>query len=190
VLPRHEFTASAVVSVTALIVRSAHAHDHDYRIALSLREVYLQSSWTVFGQRALGLRLAAGVALGKPVLDFTRPFDFSIDVFGTEPQPDRVPAPVVSMDASAGFLARIGPVRFGPQLVYSSTWLRDAGGYTVDVDLPFTLSTRLHAVGVGFLVDVRPHPNVSLTVEGRAYLQSRLPGGSIRFGLGFSWSAA
>jgi hypothetical protein len=94
------------------------------------------------------------------------------------------------MDASLGLLVRTRLVRFGPQLVYDTTWLLGAADYYVDVDVPYTTPRRLHAVGLGLLVDVRPHPNVSLTMETRAYQQSRLPGASFRFGLSVSWSAS
>jgi hypothetical protein len=184
--PRHEFTVGTAFALTSVIARRSTVDGAQYRIALSRREAVLQSSWTVFGPRAVGLRLALGVGAGKPVLKFEEPF---LDAGWFGPEPVRLPGVAVSLDASVGLVVRAGPVRVGPQVIFNHTWLRDAAGYTVNEDVPYTTPSRLRAGGLGVLLGAHPHPRVLLTLETRVYMEHGLVGGSLRLSLGASWPA-
>lgn len=105
------------------------------------------------------------------------------------PEPVRLPGAGVSLDVSMGLVVRAGPVRLGPMLVVHTVWLRDAGGYTVDEDVAYTTPSHLHATGLGFWVGAHIHPRVLVSIETHAYVQQRLPGGSLRLGLSASWPA-
>jgi hypothetical protein len=182
-LRRHELTLGAAFSITAIIARPRTVEGADYRIVLSRREAMAQLAWTVFGRRMVGLRVGLGVAVGKPVLTFQRPVFF--DLFGQEPI--RLPGAGLSLEASVGLVVRVGPVRLAPQLVFHNAWLRDAGEYTVDVDVPYTTPAHVRAPGFGLRVEVHPHPSVVLSLETNAYVHQGQPGASLRFGLGACW---
>lgn len=182
--PRHEFTVGTAFALTSIIVRRSTADDAQYRIALARREAVLQASWTVFGPRAVGLRLALGVGAGKPVLKFEEPF---LDAGWFGPGPVRLPGVAVSLDASVGLVVRAGPVRLGPQVVFNHAWLRDAAGYTVNEDVPYTTPSRLRVGGLGVFLGAHPHPRLLFTLEMRVYVQDGLVGGSLRLSLGASW---
>lgn len=168
-----------------MIVRPASREGAEYRITLSTREATLQTSWSVYSRRMVGLRLAVGVAAGKPVLRFEQ-LGF-LDWF--LPEPVRLPGVAVSLDVSAGLVVRAGPVRLGPLVAVHTVWLRDARGYTVNEDVPYTTPTHVHATGLGFWIGALLHPRLLLSIDTRAYVQQRLPGASLRLGLAASWPA-
>ncbi|MCB9626479.1 MAG: hypothetical protein H6725_03810 [Sandaracinaceae bacterium] len=184
--PWHELTAGAMVTLDAHIVRRPTEPGAVYRINLAVRELSVQAAWTVFGRRALGVRIAGGLGVGRPVLALTRPLQ--IDWSDSDPPPTRLPGPSLSGDASLGMLARRGPVRFGPQVSYSVTRLRGAAGRTIDFDVPYTTPAWLRRAGLGFMVQVLPHRNVALLVETRVLATQHHVGAMLRLGLSAAWS--
>lgn len=182
---RHELTLGALPTFNANLVRRATAPDADYRIQLAVRELSVQAAWAVFGRGAFGVRWSVGVGVGRSALLLTEP----LSGFATwRPGPFRLRGPTLSVDAAVGMLARIGLVRFGPQLSFTETRLGRASGQTIDEDVPYTTPARLRRAGVGFLVHVLPHANVGLVMETRLLVAPQRVGGQLRIGVFGAWS--